>query len=287
MAWIARELARPHGPTDRRLRAEPRPGRQPRRRRPPRARAAPRGRRSSSSRRYAAPLPGRGVRRVASVPVLHRPHRPVHRGRHARGAPARVRRFRGASRPPTCPTRRRLRRSSARSSKLGLRIPSLRVCSAFGASFRASSTSRSTRPSAGSSCAVVARASRSTFARSRWSSERETLARQPLPPRAAVGRRRYELLALLRARDEGRALPVRRGRSRAALRAHRAHGVQLARLLPGHRSRPALRLPRVRPLGAGAGSPLQPGQAPHRPLRQGNRGADPLGPGEHAAVRGG
>ncbi len=100
---------------------------------------------------------------------------------------------------------------------------------------------------------------------------------KPLPARAGVGRGRHELLALLRARDQGRALPLRRGRPRAALRAHGAHGVQLARLLPGHRPGPAVRLPGVRALGAGGGPPLQPGQAPDRSLREGDRGSDRLG----------
>ncbi len=99
---------------------------------------------------------------------------------------------------------------------------------------------------------------------------------KPFPLGATVGRQRHELLALLRERRARRALPVRRRRRGDARRAHRAHRLELARLRPGDRPRPALRLPRPRPVRAGAGAPLQPRQAAHRPVRQGDRGADPL-----------
>ena len=84
LAQIARELDAAGGADDRRLRAEPRPGRQPGGRRPAAARAPARragGRPLLAV--HAASLPGRGVRRVAPVPVLHRPHRSVHRRRDA------------------------------------------------------------------------------------------------------------------------------------------------------------------------------------------------------------
>ena len=58
---------------------------------------------------------------------------------------------------------------------------------------------------------------------------------QHLPARRDVGRRRHELLALLRARRARRAVPVRRRRRGAARRADRAHRAQLA-LLPARAS---------------------------------------------------
>jgi maltooligosyltrehalose trehalohydrolase len=71
---------------------EPRPGGEPCDGRPPP------GRHAAAAGHVARPLTlrpddlhGRGARRAAAVPVLHRPHRPVHRHRHARGAAARVR----------------------------------------------------------------------------------------------------------------------------------------------------------------------------------------------------
>ena len=84
--------------------------------------------------------------------------------------------------------------------------------------------------------------------------------------------------------DARRAVPVRRRRPRGAHRGRRAHGAQLALLPAGRRPRPALRLPRPRPVRARGGPPLQPGQAAHRPLRQGDRGRRRLGRGQHAAL---
>ena len=69
---------------------------------------------------------------------------------------------------------------------------------------------------------------------------------------ADVGRRRHELLALLRARRARRAVPVRRRRRRDAHRDDRAHRAQLALLPARRRARPALRLPRPRALRARA-----------------------------------
>ena len=80
-------------------------------------------------------------------------------------------------------------------------------------------------------------------------------------------------------------MPVRRRRPRGAHPGHRPHGVQLALLRPRRRSRHALRLPRVRALRARGGPPLQPGQAAHRSVRQGDRGGRRLGRGQRAALR--
>ncbi len=56
--------------------------------------------------------------------------------------------------------------------------------------------------------------------------------------------------------------------------------------LPGRRPRPALRLPRPRPLRARRGPPLQPRQAADRSLRQGDRGHRRLGARrQHPALR--
>ena len=110
------------------------------------------------------------------------------------------------------------------------------------------------------------------------------LARRPVPPGRDLGRRRHQLLAVLRERDQGRAVPVRRGRRRAARRADGAHGLQLARIPAADRAGPALRLPRPRPLRAAAGAPLQPGQAADRPVRQVDRGTDPVRRRQRAAL---
>ena len=76
----------------RRLRAEPRPGRQPRPRRPAAARRVACGRgRDALLGVHAAALHGRRVVRAASVPVLHRSHRPGDRRGDARRAQAGVR----------------------------------------------------------------------------------------------------------------------------------------------------------------------------------------------------
>ncbi len=63
------------------------------------------------------------------------------------------------------------------------------------------------------------------------------LAGPAVPARRDLGRERHELLGLLRERGARRALPVRRRRPRAALRADAAHGLQLARLPAGRRAR--------------------------------------------------
>ena len=61
----------------------------------------------------AAPVHGRGVRRAAAVPVLHRPRRPADRRGDARGPPPRVR----LRRQTTSPIRRPSRPSSTPSSR--------------------------------------------------------------------------------------------------------------------------------------------------------------------------
>ena len=95
--------------------------------------------------------------------------------------------------------------------------------------------------------------------------------RRPAPPaRRDLGRAGRQFRAVLRQRDQGRALPVRR-RRRTRDRAHRAAGVHrrgLARLsarcAPGH----DLRLSRPWPLRAGRRPSLQSEQAAARSLRQ-------------------
>ena len=94
------------GPPLHRLRAEPRPGRQPGAgRSAARARSAPGRVLRDPLPGDADALPGRGVRRVPPLPVLHRSHRPRDRRADARGPPARVLgvlrlRGRGHPRPP-------------------------------------------------------------------------------------------------------------------------------------------------------------------------------------------
>ena len=62
-------------------------------------------------------------------------------------------------------------------------------------------------------------------------------------------------------------------RPRDARRAERVDRAQLALLPPRRRPGPALRLPRPRPVRPAERPPLQPQQAPHRPLREGDRRA--------------
>ena len=121
--------------------------------------------------------------------------------------------------------------------------------------------------------------------RGRPLTSRGGLARHAVPARPDLGRRGDELLALLRERRARRALPLRRRRQRDARRADRAHGVQLALLPPRRRAGTALRLPRARRVRPRVRPPLQPAQAPDRPVREGDRGAGALGAGERPAVR--
>ena len=94
-----------------------------------------------------------------------------------------------------------------------------------------------------------------------------------LPAGRHLGRSGRQLRAVQRARDGGRPLPLRQRRSRArdpADRRHRAHRPDLARLSARSAPGPPLRLPRPRPLRAGTRAPLQSGQGPARPLREGD-----------------
>ena len=285
LASVAAELGRPEGRADRRLRAEPRPGRQPRARRPAAVGAAARrGRGRALLAVHAAALPGRGVRRAGALPVLHRPHRPRDRTGDARGQAPRVRRLRGLPRRGARPAGSgHVRALEAAAARPRSALP--RAAARPPRPPAASSRSRSTRSGGRSCSAAAARPCVPISRTSPSSSKLEGLAGKAVPARAAVGRAGDELLALQRERGEGRALPLRRRRSRDELRAHRAHGVPLARLPPGHRARPALRLSRARPLGAGAGAPLQPVQAADRPVREVDRGAGAVGARQRAPVR--
>ena len=113
-------------------------------------------------------------------------------------------------------------------------------------------------------------------------SEESTLTRglagTAVPARRHVGRRGDELLALLRARRAGRAVPVRRHDRETRVELHERDRAQLALLPPRHRPRAALRLPRPRAVRPAERAPLQPEQAPDRPVREGDRGAGRVGP---------
>ena len=108
---------------------------------------------------------------------------------------------------------------------------------------------------------------------------------EPFPLGPSLGRERHQFLDHIGERRSRRALPVRRGRRRDPLRASAPDGAQLARVPARRRPGPALRLSRLRALGSRAGAPLQPQQAPDRPLREGDRGAGPLGSWPDARVR--
>src|SRR5262249_52944074 len=84
-------------------------------------------------------------------------------------------------------------------------------------------------------------------------------------------RGRHQLLALLGGGRARRAVALRRAGRGPPPPAAREHGSVLARIRAGRRARPALRLPGLRALGAGAWPSLQPEQAAARPLRQGDR----------------
>ena len=74
-------------------------------------------------------------------------------------------------------------------------------------------------------------------------------------------------------------------RRRDVRRADRAHVVQLALLPAGRARRPALRLPRPRPVRPADRPPLQPGQAAAGPVREVDRGPDPVRQGQRPPVR--
>ena len=104
----------------RRVQPEPRPDRQPRRRRPDHRGARRRPARLRGAADAVRPvhpdaLPGRGVGGLDAVPVLHLPPRARARARRRPRAGSRSS-SRWAGTPPSCPTRRTRRPSSARSS---------------------------------------------------------------------------------------------------------------------------------------------------------------------------
>ena len=99
-----------------------------------------------------------------------------------------------------------------------------------------------------------------------------------------MGRRGDEFLGVLGGGDRRLPVSVRRERARRARAAARGDGLLLARLPAGPRPRPAIRLPRRGPVGAGRQQPLQPGEAAARSLRARGERADHVGTGG-AAVR--
>ena len=108
------------------------------------------------------------------------------------------------------------------------------------------------------------------------------LARQGLPARRHVRRQRDQLRPVQRGGRPGRAVPVRgrppRSDQRDPGRADRGRRLRLA-LLPAQRAAgAALRLPGARPVGPDERPPVQPEQAAARPVRQGHRRRDRLGP---------
>ena len=196
--------------------------------------------------------PPRLRREPLAGPARELPPRPAARGALARGAEHRLRALRRLGRRQ--PRRRRGRgQAVARPRRLGAR-------------HRAAARRR------------LARSPRGRLDAFR-------LARAAVPARPRLGRRRHELLDLLRARRGGRALPLRRRRARGARPRPRAHGVQLALLPPG--VGPGQRYGyRVHgPYDPLRGRALQPGQAADRPVREGDRRRRRLGRREHAAVR--
>ena len=79
---------------------------------------------------------------------------------------------------------------------------------------------------------------------------------------------RHQLLAVLRGRREGRAVPDRQGRQREPDRPRRGRRLRLARLPADRHPRAALRLPGARPVRPGGRPPLRSEQAAARPVRQ-------------------
>ena len=105
---------------------------------------------------HAAALHGRGDARAASVPVLHRPHRPGYRRGDARGAQAGVRGVRVVLGEARARIRRRSRRSCARSCRSASRTRSTASCSRCAASCRASSDVDVDEEAACCACAAAA-----------------------------------------------------------------------------------------------------------------------------------
>ena len=179
----------------------------------------------------------------APVPVLHRPHRPGHRRRHPAGPAARVR-----------PLRRLLRRGARPAGRGGVRAleadaaasrrSCTRACCGCGASCRASWRSTCDEEARTLDCSGAAARRCARTSRTRPSSStREALARASRSRSARAG------TATAPTSRSSPSTPTKvelclfdeRG-PRDALRADRAHGLQLARLPRRHRPRPALRL---------------------------------------------
>ena len=109
---------------------------------------------------------------------------------------------------------------------------------------------------------------------------------RPFPLGRDLGRRRHELLAVLRARRAASSCACSTTTDdETRIEIDRAHRAQLALLPARRRARAALRLPRPRPLRAARGPPLQPRQAPDRPLREGDRRRRRLGARRQRAAR--
>ena len=274
----------------RRLRPEPRPGRQPRVRRPPAARGAPARRALHAAVAvHADALPGRGARRARAVPVLRRPHRRGDRRRHARRAAARVRRLRGvrgeevpdpqdpgdlralqahpqrrargAARPLRAPARGaprdRARRGAAPTST------STRAgCACAAASTSCSPTSRGTRstcrstaPSSSSSPRTTRRSSPATSScprsRERWSDEPGGLARRGRSRSGATWDGSGTNFSLFSEHAERVELCLFDGDdNEERVELTERTALHLALLPAGRRAGPALRLPRPRALRA-------------------------------------
>ena len=202
MESIAARAAPAGGRPHRRVRPEPRPGRQPRARRPAaRREAARRGGRRPLQPVHAAALPGRGVRRDArrssSSPTTSTRSSPTPPAQGRRREFAHFAGFCGEVPDPQD-------EAAFERSKLTPREPEELVrasCCGCGASCRASSRSRLDEERAHARCSgAAARRCAPTSPTRRSSSTREGLARQAVPARPALGRRRHQLLPLLRAR---------------------------------------------------------------------------------------
>ena len=109
---------------------------------------------------------------------------------------------------------------------------------------------------------------------------RASLARRSLSARRDLDRGRRQLRALLRARDQGRTVPVRlAGATSEAARITLPEQTDMVwhGYLPDVAPGPALRLPRPRPVRPAAGPPLQPEQGCPRSVREGDGAYDSVG----------
>ena len=97
--------------------------------------------------------------------------------------------------------------------------------------------------------------------------------------RRPLRRPRSQLRALEQRRRAGRTVPLRRGGRRDTFRSPTGRGVRLAGVPARRATGAALRLSRARPVEPGGRHPLQPGQAPARPLRARNLGRGAVGSG--------